>query len=180
MKAELLPVNMRNKIVVELSPVAMSDFCWAWTGCLNSRGYGCVAVRGKSQLAHRVSYELLAGPIPTGLHIDHLCLNKRCINPAHLEPVTPLENTRRALDVRGRDRCVNGHPMAGLNLVIRHRNGWEYRTCRMCQILTLREARARRAGGTRIRRAPAVLPLRDAALLEQSERALAEILGGAA
>lgn len=174
MNAELLPLNMRSKIAV--GPDFSGSPCWTWTGSINNRGYGCVAVNRKSKLSHRVAYELLVGPIPEGLQIDHLCRNKACCNPSHLEPVTGLENTRRALDVRGRSRCINGHPLAGPNLVIRHRNGWEYRTCRMCQILTLREARARRAGGTRIRRAPAVLPQRDAAILEQSELALADLL----
>lgn len=176
MNVTSLPPNMQNKVAI--GAWFSGSPCWNWTGSSNSRGYGCVAVKKKSQLSHRVAYQALVGPIPDGLQIDHLCRNKMCCNPAHLEPVTALENTRRALDVRGRSRCVKGHPMAGPNLVVRHRYGWEYRTCRMCHIITQREARARRAGGTRIRRAPAVLPLRDAALLEQSERALAEILGG--
>lgn len=56
--------------------------CWLWTGCLNSCGYGCWAVNGKSQLTHRLAYEALVGPIPEGLTIDHLCRVRACCNPA--------------------------------------------------------------------------------------------------
>src|SRR5690606_13797613 len=65
--------------------------CWEWTGALNSRGYGCVGIDSKRYLTHRVAYEALVGPIPEGLTIDHLCRNKVCCNPAHLEPVTARE-----------------------------------------------------------------------------------------
>lgn len=72
--------------------------CWIWTGNVHpTTGYGHFVRKGvRTPLAHRASYELLVGPIPTGLQIDHLCMVKACVNPAHLEPVTPAENTRRA------------------------------------------------------------------------------------
>lgn len=175
-----LPARMQSKIAVETCPNTELGCCWRWTGALNSRGYGSVGMRGISRLSHRVTYTLLVGEIPDGLQLDHLCRNKACCNPSHLEPVTALENTRRALDVRGRPRCKHGHPMAGPNLVIRQRYGNEYRICRMCSIITLREGRSRKAGGTRLRRRPTSLPGRDALLLEQSELALAAIRGGAA
>lgn len=75
--------------------------CWEWTGFV-TRGYGYLGKGGSSDsgtgthLVHRFSYELHVGPIPEGLTIDHLCANTRCVNPAHLEPVTLAENTRRA------------------------------------------------------------------------------------
>lgn len=69
--------------------------CIVWTGALNSRGYGCFAIQGKSYLAHRVAYEDAHGPIPDGMTIDHLCSQKRCVNPDHLEVVTRGENNRR-------------------------------------------------------------------------------------
>lgn len=72
------------------------DACWEWRG-LRAKGYG--QYRGHI-LAHRRSYELTVGPIPTGLELDHLCSNPGCVNPAHLEPVTHEENSRRAW-VRG-------------------------------------------------------------------------------
>lgn len=68
--------------------------CWLWTGC-RSNGYGQIGMDGRMMLAHRLAYELIIGPIPTGLHIDHLCRTPLCVNPAHLEPVTPAENIRR-------------------------------------------------------------------------------------
>jgi hypothetical protein len=75
--------------------------CWNWTASTDGKGYGQVALGrngGKQRLgrAHRVVYELLVGPIPEGLTLDHLCKNIICVNPDHLEPVTMGENVRRA------------------------------------------------------------------------------------
>jgi len=70
--------------------------CWLWTAGKFPAGYGCLGVGGKSVLTHRFSYELLVGPIPEGLEIDHLCRVRACCNPSHLEPVTSAENVQRA------------------------------------------------------------------------------------
>ncbi len=74
--------------------------CWVWQGAKSSQGYGSVRERanggtGQTLKAHRVFYEEHVGPIPVGLHIDHLCRNHACVNPAHLEPVTNADNARR-------------------------------------------------------------------------------------
>lgn len=70
--------------------------CWEWTGALfQGTGYGQVWADGTTRLAHRVVYELLVGPIPVGLDLDHLCRNRSCVNPAHLEPVTRRVNVQR-------------------------------------------------------------------------------------
>jgi hypothetical protein len=74
---------------------AQPDECWLWTGTLH-RGYGHFSVsRGVTKYAHRIAYELTIGPIPDGLELDHLCRNKVCVNPQHLEPVTKTENLQR-------------------------------------------------------------------------------------
>lgn len=95
-----LPANLANRILLT------SDGCWLFTGATQSRGYGSVGIGNKrTALAHRVAYEATVGPIPDGMTIDHLCLNKTCLNPEHMEIVTRAENTRRAHVGRARCYC---------------------------------------------------------------------------
>ena len=95
--------------------VNKTDRCWEWIGTQNSYGYGRVdrLIDGKRRQlpAHRVAYELMVGPIPEGLVIDHLCRNKLCVRPDHLEPVTDGVNTLRAF-VRPL-YCPKGHRYTG-------------------------------------------------------------------
>lgn len=72
--------------------VDRSGDCWLWTGAKNARGYGQQRVAGKAVLAHRLSYILHVGEIPEGMHVDHLCWTKECVNPAHLRLATNAEN----------------------------------------------------------------------------------------
>ena len=90
------------------------DACWPWLLSTGSHGYGNAWHNGTVTVAHRVAYELLVGPIPDGLTIDHLCYTQRCINPRHLEPVTKAENNRRknTSHAARTGRCKNGtHPL---------------------------------------------------------------------
>lgn len=89
------PANMNSRLLV-------TDGCWHWQGAVTSSGYGSVSHEGRIWSTHRLAYELLVGLIPEGLQIDHLCLNKLCCNPAHLEPVTAQENRRRQYEARYR------------------------------------------------------------------------------
>lgn len=94
--------------------------CWDWIGSLKkAKGYGVATWRGKSGPAHRVAWEEFVGPIPSGLDLDHLCRNRACINPDHLEPVTRLVNNRRKTPEarlaagrvqRAKTHCPQGHP----------------------------------------------------------------------
>lgn len=102
-----LPGNFANK--------TMPAECTVWIGACNTRGYGVVIVDGEKQLAHRVAYEAVHGPIPDGLVLDHLCRVRNCVKVEHLEPVTQQENLRRGRSARGLqvgDTCPNGHELA--------------------------------------------------------------------
>ena len=89
------------------------DGCWRWLGAKTGNGYGQVCVSGRSWLVHRFLYEQECGVIPEGMQIDHLCRTRHCVNPEHLEVVTPGENLRRG-DAGGwqrrLDHCKYGHP----------------------------------------------------------------------
>lgn len=89
-----------------------TDSCWVWQGKL-SLGYGDFCMDGRCQKAHRWAYEFAKGPIPKGMHIDHLCRNRACVNPDHLEVVTPQANTLRGIGLPAQNaaktHCYNGH-----------------------------------------------------------------------
>lgn len=85
------------------------DGCWVWQGAVTSAGYGSIKVGGCMRGAHVVAYELSGEVIPEGMQLDHLCENKRCVRPSHLEVVTQQENIQRYYDRNVPEFCVKGH-----------------------------------------------------------------------
>lgn len=130
MSPDMLPANFAAKVRVD------DDGCWIWTGALQSRGYGSIAHAGKVHSTHRLAYELLVGPIPSGLTIDHLCFHKECCNPKHLEPVSrAVNNQRRAATIT---ECPRGHAYTEANTYIHPTHG--SRECRECRAKRVRKA----------------------------------------
>lgn len=141
--------------------VDKTESCWVWTACRNRDGYGRFHLAGRNVRAHRVAYELLKGPIPAGLTIDHLCRVHDCVNPAHLEPVTNRENNLRGNTVAAtnaaKTHCPEGHALVEGNLdLYQLRLGQRScRTChnaRMCAWQRARRARERARGAALRRR----------------------------
>jgi hypothetical protein len=125
------------------------DGCWLHLGCLDEEGYASFYVNGRTVQAHRFAYEITVGPIPPGLHLDHVkargCTHRNCVNPAHLEPVTPRENTRRSENFTAKHmrqtECLHGHAFTPENTI---RNEKGHRRCRTCMNARSRESKRRR------------------------------------
>lgn len=123
--------------------------CWMWTARKNPGGYGLFYARGTRAVAHRVAYEHFVGLIPPGMSLDHLCRNRACVNPAHLEPVANKENILRGESfaaVNARKKvCVRGHQLTGDGVKMVRRG----RQCVACQRRMDRESKARKAARLR-------------------------------
>ncbi len=142
-----LPTRVRSKIALTAPPVGRPVVgpCWTWTGRLQGGGYGELTSKRyhPSRLAHRYTYTLFVGDIPDGLHIDHLCRNRACCNPRHLEAVTNHVNHLRG-ERATKTHCKRGHELAGHNLIIKNGRYGPRRECRACKYESLRRSVERR------------------------------------
>ena len=111
--------------------------CWIWTSTKSKKGYGYFTLNRKLIRAHRLSYELFKGDIPKGLQLDHLCRNRGCVNPEHLEPVTQSVNSKRGLTglinnpQTNKTHCKNGHKFDEENLT-EYTRKFGHRRCKIC------------------------------------------------
>lgn len=124
--------------------------CWVWQGAPNPKGYGVLWVNRRNQMAHRVVYEFYKGMIPSGMQLDHLCRNRICANPWHLDPVTSQVNLLRGETIAalraGQTACIWGHPFDVENTYPCAVRGHTYRACRRCKTVKARIYNARKKG----------------------------------
>jgi len=124
--------------------------CWLWTAATSGNGYGHLRVDDRMRPAHRVGFELVNGPIPDGLELDHVkdwgCTSTLCCNPLHLEPVTHAENVRRV--ARHRTHCRQGHEYTGENLRVSADGARHCRTCDRAYASRSNTRRAAHHGGS--------------------------------
>lgn len=134
-----IPLRFWNKIRVSESG------CWEWTASKTTSGYAEFSYGGRLTRASRYIYSALIGPIPVGLTLDHLCRNRTCVNPYHLEPVTMRENILRGIGLTAQNAqktaCIRGHPFDLFNTRIRSDGT---RQCRRCDAIESRLKRQRR------------------------------------
>lgn len=138
-----LPARFWTKVRV------LDNGCWFWQAWIGASGYGQFEWQGRQQPAHRVAYETLVVLIPPGLEPDHLCRVRACVNPMHIEPVTPSVNILRGDHwERRKTHCPQGHAYSGSNLILNHgvRSG---RQCRTCHQLHNRKSLALRKNGSK-------------------------------
>lgn len=123
--------DVREELVIR--SIRTPDGCWEWLLSLTSSGYGAY----RRTTAHQAAYRAWIGEVPEGLELDHLCRNRKCCNPAHLEVVTHLENMRRgAMSLR--THCPRGHPY-DISRTVRRSNGYTHQTrlCSQCDRETM-------------------------------------------
>ncbi len=132
-------VMLPERIQAKIEPEPNSG-CWLWNSARKASGHGQVHLGGKTRAAHRVVYELLVGPVPRGLELDHLCRTPECVNPDHLEPVTHAENMGRGRLGKLYLVCKYGHAMT-------EENTYRFKAQRRCRACLLaRQRDVRRSG----------------------------------
>lgn len=124
------------------------EVCWEWRGALDGRGYAQFWSGESGVNAYRWLYEYERGPVPKGMHLDHLCRNTKCVNPFHLEVVTPRENIMRGEGVAARfaarTHCDHGHELSGNNLILAKSGKYVRRRCRICNVAAQARYNAKR------------------------------------
>lgn len=138
-------MNFIDPVKRWMDKVIIGDDCWEWQSPLDKGGYGRFWWNGRTGRAHRFAYETFVGPLPDELDIDHLCRNRRCVRPSHLEAVTEQVNVLRGETITAAfaiaTECINGHEFDEENTRWRPSGG---RTCRTCARDWARENRRRK------------------------------------
>lgn len=149
----VLNLSARERIIARsrVEDRGFTSPCWISDRAQNGDGYTRLTYEGRPHSTHRFSYEAFVGAIPSGMVLDHLCSQRACCNPSHLEPVTMRENGMRGDTVQARNaaktHCKNGHPLAGDNLIPANLKQGR-RGCRTCSIERARATRRARKVAT--------------------------------
>lgn len=135
-------MKLLNKFL-SLIRIDPNSRCWKWKAGKTNKGYGAFYINQKQHTAHRLSYRLFVGEIPIGLDLDHLCRNRDCCNPSHLEAVTRRENLLRGNTIPAlnatKTHCKHGHEFTPENTIIKKTGS---RDCRLCHLEQVKRAYA--------------------------------------